>query len=75
MTFIDLSSFERLKLLMTSQAGDVSKIHYFIYYRIDKKKSKHDKKLSDSQERAFWDVHRTPVSLTRSVWVFLCLSP
>lgn len=31
--------------------------------RIDRKKDKIERKILDSQERAFWDVHRPVVSL------------
>ena len=31
-------------------------------YRIDRKKDKAERKILDSQERAFWDVHRPVVS-------------
>lgn len=31
-------------------------------HRIDRKKDKAERKILDSQERAFWDVHRPVVS-------------
>lgn len=33
--------------------------------RIDRKKDKAERKILDSQERAFWDVHRPVVSQER----------
>lgn len=33
-------------------------------YRVDKKRDKQEKKILDSQERAFWDLHRPAVSDT-----------
>ncbi len=30
--------------------------------KVDKKRDKLERKVLDSQERAFWDVHRPPVS-------------
>jgi hypothetical protein len=32
-------------------------------YRVDKKRDKLERKVLDSQERAFWDVHRPVVRL------------
>ena len=32
------------------------------HYRVDKKRDKLERKVLDSQERAFWDVHRPAVS-------------
>lgn len=34
--------------------------------RIDRKKDKAERKILDSQERAFWDVHRPVVSSNES---------
>jgi len=34
----------------------------FCLYRVDKKRDKIERKILDSQERAFWDVHRPVVS-------------
>lgn len=36
---------------------------FYICYRVDKKRDKLERKVLDSQERAFWDVHRPMVSL------------
>jgi len=33
------------------------------YCRVDKKRDKLERKVLDSQERAFWDVHRPVVSI------------
>lgn len=52
----------------TSQSDDVDDISQFSVLivcfvdRIDRKKDKADRKILDSQERAFWDVHRPVVS-------------
>ena len=35
----------------------------YIQPRIDRKKDKAERKILDSQERAFWDVHRPVVSV------------
>jgi len=41
---------------------------------VDKKRDKLERKVLDSQERAFWDVHRPAVSLSvLSLSVFLCM--
>lgn len=37
------------------------KASYFLSFRIDRKKDKTERKILDSQERAFWDVHRPVV--------------
>lgn len=34
----------------------------FFPFRVDKKRDKIERKILDSQERAFWDVHRPVVS-------------
>ena len=34
-----------------------------LYFRVDKKRDKLERKVLDSQERAFWDVHRPAVSI------------
>lgn len=34
---------------------------YSQYFRVDKKRDKLERKVLDSQERAFWDVHRPVV--------------
>lgn len=34
----------------------------FFFPRVDKKRDKIERKILDSQERAFWDVHRPVVS-------------
>lgn len=31
-------------------------------FRVDKKRDKMERQILDSQERAFWNVHRPPVS-------------
>lgn len=36
---------------------------YAFVFRIDRKKDKTERKILDSQERAFWDVHRPVVKL------------
>lgn len=36
--------------------------------RIDRKKDKAERKILDSQERAFWDVHRPVVSQKQKAW-------
>lgn len=41
--------------------------------RIDRKKDKIERKILDSQERAFWDVHRPVVSLCLCTWDCSCL--
>ena len=33
-------------------------------FRVDKKRDKLERKVLDSQERAFWDVHRPAVSVS-----------
>lgn len=38
--------------------------------KVDKKRDKLERKVLDSQERAFWDVHRPMVSLHPHVSVF-----
>jgi len=43
------------------------------YCRVDKKRDKLERKVLDSQERAFWDVHRPAVSLFVSVFLSLCV--
>lgn len=30
----------------------------YIYFRVDKKRDRQERQILDSQERAFWDVHR-----------------
>lgn len=47
-------------------------IHYKLFFplRVDKKRDKIERKILDSQERAFWDVHRPVVSEITDV-VFL----
>jgi regulator of G-protein signaling len=32
----------------------------FITFRVDKKRDKPERKILDTQERAFWDVYRPP---------------
>lgn len=34
---------------------------HLLSYRVDKKRDKLERKVLDSQERAFWDVHRPVV--------------
>lgn len=36
---------------------------FFCSHRVDKKRDKLERKVLDSQERAFWDVHRPVVGL------------
>lgn len=31
---------------------------HIIYFRVDKKRDRQERQILDSQERAFWDVHR-----------------
>lgn len=38
-------------------------IFFFCSHRVDKKRDKLERKVLDSQERAFWDVHRPVVGL------------
>lgn len=40
----------------------ISVFFFYICYRVDKKRDKLERKVLDSQERAFWDVHRPMVS-------------
>lgn len=40
----------------------ISTASVFCLYRVDKKRDKIERKILDSQERAFWDVHRPVVS-------------
>lgn len=40
--------------------------------RIDRKKDKIERKILDSQERAFWDVHRPVVSFCLCMWDYSC---
>lgn len=35
---------------------------FLLFPRVDKKRDKIERKILDSQERAFWDVHRPVVS-------------
>lgn len=37
-------------------------LHCYYIDRVDKKRDKIERKILDSQERAFWDVHRPVVS-------------
>ena len=37
-------------------------VKHVTHFRVDKKRDKLERKVLDSQERAFWDVHRTAVS-------------
>lgn len=39
-----------------------SKTIHAMIVRVDKKREKHERKILDSQERAFWDLHRPAVS-------------
>lgn len=39
-----------------------SELPFFFAIRVDKKRDKIERKILDSQERAFWDVHRPVVS-------------
>lgn len=39
-------------------------------FRVDKKRDKLERKVLDSQERAFWDVHRPVVSRILSPYVY-----
>ena len=39
-------------------------------FRVDKKRDKLERKVLDSQERAFWDVHRPVVSISLLVRSF-----
>ena len=41
------------------------------YFRVDKKRDKQEKKILDSQERAFWDLHRPAVSILYDIHVFV----
>ena len=41
------------------------------YFRVDKKRDKQEKKILDSQERAFWDLHRPAVSILNDINVFV----
>ena len=41
------------------------------YFRVDKKRDKQEKKILDSQERAFWDLHRPAVSILNDIHVFV----
>ena len=50
------------KRYVTNQAGPLENIALFVFYRVDKKRDKLERKVLDSQERAFWDVHRPVVS-------------
>ena len=36
-------------------------VHTFLSCRVDKKRDKMERQILDSQERAFWNVHRPPV--------------
>lgn len=47
--------FWKLNILIASAS-------VFCLYRVDKKRDKIERKILDSQERAFWDVHRPVVS-------------
>ena len=41
---------------------------YFVI-RVDKKRDKQEKKILDSQERAFWDLHRPAVSILKNIYI------
>jgi len=41
--------------------------------RVDKKRDKLERKVLDSQERAFWDVHRPAVSCSLSLSLCICV--
>lgn len=57
-------------------------------FRVDKKRDKMERQILDSQERAFWNVHRPPVStltpycrnvlskktLIRIIFILVCMS-
>ena len=45
----------------------------FVFVRVDKKRDKLERKVLDSQERAFWDVHRPAVCLCFFTVIVLCL--
>ena len=59
-----------------------SKVLWMFIYRVDKKRDKLERKVLDSQERAFWDVHRPVVSIQHpfclpsrlSILMYVCLS-
>ena len=35
----------------------------YLFFRVDKKRDKMERQILDSQERAFWNVHRPPVRI------------
>lgn len=39
--------------------------------KVDKKRDKLERKVLDSQERAFWDVHRPMVRIYLSTWLYI----
>uniref|UniRef100_A0A8B9GQN4 Regulator of G protein signaling 7b n=1 Tax=Astyanax mexicanus TaxID=7994 RepID=A0A8B9GQN4_ASTMX len=47
---LELADYEAISLFVF--------LLYFVFFRVDKKRDKIERKILDSQERAFWDVHR-----------------
>lgn len=50
------------------QSGPLLTLHHYHLDRVDKKRDKIERKILDSQERAFWDVHRPVVSTFEGVF-------
>ena len=51
-------------------------VSMLLFFRVDKKRDKLERKVLDSQERAFWDVHRpvvclTTAMITKPAWLLL----